>query len=307
MSDEPFLPAGRQWRAYLVDAAAADPLCAGPGTACHLLAEAEARIFLLSLSYEVLAQHCPGARSNARRTARQREPVAPSALLAHQYRRGCARRRVCRADDGCRCRSAQIEPWWTDAAAFICMTTRPRRRPATAGIADFKADAGGAQTALLDKQARCAGSTIALRAVRTPPQPAEVLLLTFTDRARSAMPRRGARTCRPAGRNPHSTGCRSRIRRLTAGHSARRRTAYAEVAYRLLCGAGQDLPVPAATDSAWQHIDAGIDEPASAPRTIFICAAQICATALSAAPCRRKTPCGHDDIAYRWRWAAMPA
>lgn len=282
-----FFRLGASGSAFLVDTAAADPLCT-PARAWHagFLAEAKARGFspILSLSYEVLAQHCPDAwqQRAADGTPGRTGWVPPSALLspanadAMAWLRKAAREFAgLMKTTGVPVRFQIGEPWWwTDASRRIYLYD-PAAKAAFGGdppvIADLGAELSAAQTVLLDQAgALLAASTAGLRDVvrdAAAPQPAEVLLLTFLPTVLDPATPEARRANLPSGWAEPAFD-RLQVEDydwLTAGDTARRRTAYAEVAYRLgYAAADQDYLagfVPAATDAGfWQRIDAGIDE-----------------------------------------------
>ena len=272
--------------AFLVDPAA--PALCTPAHAWHasFLAEAKARGFfpIFSLSYEVLAQHCPDdwQQRAADGTAARTGWVPPSALLSPANADAMAwLRKAAQAfaglmkDVGVPVRFQIGEPWWwTDASRRIYLYDAAAKT-AFGGdppvIADLGQALNVAQTALLDQAGQLlASSTAALRdAVRSAaaPQPAEILLLTFLPTVLDPAMPETRRANLPVGWAEPAFD-RLQVEDydwLTAGDTARRRTAYAELAYRLgYSAADQDYLagfVPAATDGAfWRRIDAGIDE-----------------------------------------------
>ena len=266
-----------------------DPLCT-PAKAWHLdfFTRAKDAGFapIASLSYELLAQHCPApwqqraADGTAARTAWD----PPSALLSPASGPAMAWLQSAASGFAALMKAAgaavrfQIgEPWW-----WVMTDGRPclyddAAKAALGGspvtIPDMKASLNPAQLSLLDAAGTLlAGSTIALRnAVRSAAAPgsAEVLLLAFLPTVLDpAMPEL-RRANLPVG---WASPAFDRLQVedydwLTAGADAFRRAAYAAIDARLgYPTAAQDYLagyVPDPGDStAWQRIDAGLDEAA---------------------------------------------
>ncbi len=264
-----------------------DPLCAPARTwhrAFFAAAAEEGFSPVASLSYEVLAQHCPDAwQQRAFDGAPARtgwDP--PSALLSPASQPAMAWLRAVAAafvaimtEAGVPVRFQIGEPWWWvtgsgqpclyDAAAAAALGGNPVE------IANLGAALTAPQTALLDQAgAILAASTLALRdAVRSAaaPNTAEVLLLVFLpgvlDPARPDVRRANL----PAG---WAAPAFDRLQVedydwLTAGADAFRRSAYDAVTQRLgYPAAQQDYLAGFVLDPAdgdhWRRIDAGIDQ-----------------------------------------------
>lgn len=269
---------------FLLDTAG-DPLCA-PARAWHrawfseLAAAGYAPI--ASLSYEVLAQHCPPAwqqrawNGDPARTGW--EP--PSALLSPAsfpamlwLQSVAAQFAGLMQEAGAPVRFQVGEPWWwVMADGRICLYDDDARAAlggAPLEIADLRASLSTAQKGLLDDAgALLASSTAALAsAVRAAAPEAEVLLLTFTPTVLDPATPEARRANLPLGW-AHPAFDRLQVEDydwLTAGAEARRREGYRTVTDRLgyppheqdyfagfvLLPEGADL---------WQRIDAGIDE-----------------------------------------------
>ena len=270
-----------------VAAADGEPLCT-PAMAWHRAFFTAARDAgfspILSLSYELLAQHCPqawqqrAANGEAGRTGWD----PPSALLspaspqAMNWLQSVARSFVrLMQEAGVAVRFQIGEPWW-----WIMHDGRPciyddAARAAFGGnpvtIPDLRQPLDSGQKALLDQAgALLASSTHALRdAVRAAaaPQPSEVLLLTFLPGVLDPAMPEVRRANLPVG---WATPAFDRLQVedydwLTAGAEAARRDAYTGVFARLR------YP-PMETDylagfvlypeqrEQWRRIDAGIDE-----------------------------------------------
>ena len=272
--------------------AMADGMLCGPARAWHtayFAALAEAGLTpIISLSYELLAEHCPAAWQQC---ACDGSPVRtgwepPSALLspangaAMGWLRSVAAEFVALAEAaGCAVKFQIGEPWWWvqpqtgaiccyDAAAVAAFGGAP------APIPDMRAALSPAQTALLDQAgALLAGSTAALTAavLDAASGPAEVLLLAFTPTLfDSAMPEL-KRAAMPLG---WAWPAFDRLQIedydwCTAGADARRRAAYAEVNQRLgYPASAQDYLagfVLSADDAKtfWPRIDGALDEAAA--------------------------------------------
>ncbi len=267
--------------------ASGDPL-AGPARAWHAeffaLAHAAGFAPIASLSYELLAQHCPDAWQQR---AANGDPARtgwdpPSALLSPAHGGamawlqsvGAAFAQLLR-DAGAPVRFQIGEPWWWimpdgrpciyDAASAAALGGSP------VAILDLRQPLSAAQKSLLDAAgALLAGSTAALRdAVRAAAAPAaaEVLLLVFTPTVLDpAMPEM-LRANLPVG---WASPAYDRLQVedydwLTAGADAWRRAAYVTVNTRLgYPPAEQDylggfVLLPGDT-ALWERIDAGLDQ-----------------------------------------------
>lgn len=268
-----------------------DPAAAAlnmPAAAWHAAFLAEARACglapILSLSYELLAQHCPAdwqQRAVDGTPARTGwEP--PSALLSPASEAAMAwLRKVAAAlatlmrDAGVAVRVQVGEPWWwVDSARRPCLydaAARARLGSGATPITDLGAALSPAQLDLLDRAgALLAQSTLALRdAVRAAaaPAPAEVLLLAFLPTVLDPAMPEAQRLNLPVG---WAAPAFDRLQVedydwLTAGADGPRRAAYAAVSARLgYPAAAQDYLAGYAAApgdaTAWQRIDAGIDE-----------------------------------------------
>lgn len=292
--------------AFLVGGAG-DPLC-GPARAWHaaFFAGCKAAGFspIASLSYEVLAQHCPDAwqQRAANGDPAQTGWSPPSTLMSPANTTAMAwQQSVAGAfaqllvNAGCPVRFQVGEPWWWvmadgriclyDAAATAAFGGNPVM------IADMGQSLNAAQTALLDQAgAMLAASTVALanaaRAVAVAANvTAEMLLLTFAPTVLNpAMPEL-RRANLPVGWAKPAFD-RLQVEDydwLTAGATALRQAAYATITARLgYPQAEQDylagfVLLPSQAD-AWRLIDAGIDEAkARGGHEIFVWALpQIC-------------------------------
>ncbi len=282
-----------------------DPLC-GPARAWHraFFAECLAAGFspIVSISFEVLAQHCP---DDWQQRAWNGDPARtgwspPSALLspansaAMTWLRNAASALADLLQEvGAPVRVQLGEPWWwTMADGRPCLYDDAARAVfggSPVEIADLRAALDAAQKALLDQAgALLASATTGIRdAVRNAaaPAPAEVLLLAFLPTVLDPAMPEARRANLPTG---WASPAFDRLQLedydwLTAGADAHRRAAYRTVETRLGYAA-QDCDylagfVPAGADPAlWRAIDAGIDEARAAPRhEVFVWAApQIC-------------------------------
>ena len=269
--------------------ASGDPLC-NPAKAWHraFLSCAKAAGFspILSLSYELLAQHCPDAwqqkASNGDPARTAWDP--PSALLSPANSAAMGWLQSVAAgfvslmkDAGVPVRFQIGEPWWWvmndgrpclyDNAAKAALGGNP------VAIADLRVSLSAAQKSLLDTAGTLlASSTMALRdAVRAAAAPggAEVVLLAFLPGVLDpAMPEVG-RINLPTG---WASPAFDRLQLedydwLTSGAEGFRRAAYAEIATRLgYPPAQQDylagFVLNANDRDLWRRIDAGLDEAA---------------------------------------------
>lgn len=306
-----------------------DPLCL-PARRWHaaFFAECRTRGFspIASLSYEVLAQHCPqtwqqrAANGDPARTGW--EP--PSALLSPASTPAMQWLQTIGAQFAALMRSADVpvrfqvgEPWWWimadgrpciyDSAAKAAFGGSP------VAIADMRQPLNAAQTALLDQAgAMLSASTAALvSAVRAAaaPAPVEALLLTFLPTVLDPAMPEARRANLPVG---WAAPAFDRLQVedydwLTAGADASRRAAYATVNQRLgYLPAQQDylagfvlLPEQR---GQWRQIDAGIDEAqARAAHEIFVWALpQICRDGFVRLPPTQENGAmlAFDDIPY---------
>ena len=269
--------------------ASGDPLC-NPAKAWHraFLSCAKAAGFspILSLSYELLAQHCPDAwqqkASNGDPARTAWDP--PSALLSPANSAAMGWLQTVAAgfvslmkEAGVPVRFQIGEPWWWvtndgrpclyDTAAKAAFGGNP------VVIADLRATLSAAQKSLLDAAgALLASSTLALRnAVRAAATPgsAEVMLLAFLPGVLDpAMPELG-RVNLPTGWVSPAFD-RLQIEDydwLTGGAEGFRRAAYAAINTRLgYPPAQQDylagFVLNPNTRDLWRRIDAGLDEAA---------------------------------------------
>ena len=274
---------------YLVPASGA-VLCT-PAKAWHraffVAAKAAGLSPIASLSYELLAQHCPDAwqqRASDGAAARTGwDPpsavLSPASSAAMAWLRGVAAGFVALLKEaGLPVRFQIGEPWWWVMADGRPCLYDDSAKAALGGnpvvIADLKASLAAAQLSLLDAAgALLAGSTTTLRdAVRTAaaPAPCEVLLLTFLPTVLDPKTPEARRANLPIG---WASPAFDRLQVedydwLTAGAEAFRRAAYAVIDARLgYPPATQDYLagyVPAASDSQlWRRIDAGLDEAAA--------------------------------------------
>jgi uncharacterized protein (TIGR02217 family) len=268
---------------------AGDPLCT-PARAWHTAFFAACRAAglspIASLSYEVLAQHCPAAWQQR---AANGDPALtgwspPSTLMSPANGMAMAWQQSVAAalaqimiGAGCAVRFQIGEPWWWimadgriclyDAAAKAAFGGNP------VVITDIRQVLNTAQQALLDQAgAALATSTAALgNAVRTVAAAAsvsaEILLLTFAPTVLDPAMPDARRANLPVG---WATPAFDRLQVedydwLTAGATALRQAAYATINQRLgYPQTRQDYLagfVPSASQSdAWRKIDAGIDE-----------------------------------------------
>ncbi|MFM6933419.1 MAG: DUF2460 domain-containing protein [Novosphingobium sp.] len=281
-----FFPLVAQGGDYLVNSAA--PAFCTPAerwhraffAACHEAGYSP----IASLSYEMLAQHCPAAwqQRAVDGTPARTGWVPPSALLSPANADAMAwlckvgqATAVMMQEAGVLVRFQIGEPWWwVDGQRRICIYD-DAARAALGGnppeIADLSASLTAAQKALLDSAgALLAASTAALRdAVRSAvaPADADVLLLTFLPTVLDPATPEALRANLPVG---WASPAFDRLQVedydwLTAGKSASRRSGYALVNDRLgYPPAEQDYLagfVPAgASRELWRDIDAGIDE-----------------------------------------------
>ncbi|MEP7221681.1 MAG: DUF2460 domain-containing protein [Novosphingobium sp.] len=239
---------------------------------------------IASLSYELLAQHCPDAwqqRASDGKAARTGW-VPPSALLSPANSAAMAWLRnvgsafaALMVQTGCAVRFQIGEPWWWVDAARRIHFYDAAAKAALGGnplvIADLGQSLSAAEKALLDAAgALLSASTLALRdSVRlaASPQSAEVLLLTFLPTTLDPATPEARRANLPTG---WASPAFDRLQIedydwLTAGADAYRQSAYAAVNARLGYPAtSQDYLagfVPAGEDlDLWRAIDAGIDD-----------------------------------------------
>ena len=305
-----------------------DPLCV-PARAWHraFFAECAARGFspIASLSYELLAMHCPPAWQQR---AWDGDPARtgwdpPSALLSPAHAGAMAWLRAVAGEFVGIMREADVpvrfqvgEPWW-----WIMADGRPclyddAARAALGGspveIADMRGSLDAARKALLDAAgALLAGSTAALvAAVRAAAAPAEaeVLLLAFLPTVLDPAMPEARRANLPTG---WAAPAFDRLQLedydwLTAGHDALRRDGYAAANARLgYPPEEQDYLAgfvlnPADTD-LWRAIDRGADEAlARGAHDVFVWASpQICRDGYVRLPMPEEdTMQAFDDIPY---------
>lgn len=295
------MPAGSD---FLVEEGSA-PICT-PAVAWHrsFLSDAKVRGLspILSISYEVLAQHCPDAWQQRAfdGTAGRTGWSPPSALLSPANDDAMAWLQAAAADFAALMDEADVpvriqigEPWWWidssrrihiyDDAAKAAFGGNP------VGISDLGGTLTPAQLALLDAAgALLAASTAALTdAIRdaVAPAAAEVLLLAFLPTVLDpAMPE--ARRANLPTNWAAPAFDRLQVEDydwLTSGHSARRQAAYSEVNARLGYAPNAQHYLAGFTlnpddGPLWRLIDHGIDEAAGRDaHEIFVWALpQIC-------------------------------
>ena len=313
-----------------------DPLCA-PARAWHgqyfALCKAWGFSPIASLSYEVLAAHCPAAWQQR---AANGDPAltgwsppsalmspANSAAMAWQQSVAAAFARLL-VDAGCDVRFQVGEPWWwVMGDGRICLYDDAARAAFggdPAAIPDLRAGLTSAQTALLDQAgAMLAASTIALaRAARDVAREAgaacETLLLTFLPTVLDAATPEARRANMPLG---WASPAFDRLQVedydwLTAGADGQRHAAYQLVNERLgyppeeqdyLAGF---VLLPTQTDQ-WRRIDQGIEEARErGAHEIFVWALpQVCRDGFVALPFAdlahtedSNTMNAFDDVAY---------
>lgn len=271
---------------YLVDPDA--PALCTPADAWHrdffVRCHAAGYAPIASLSYELLAQHCP---DSWQQRASDGSPARtgwspPSALLSPASSAAMAWLRkvgsafaVLMKDAGCAVRFQIGEPWWWVDASRRIHIYDDAAKSALGGNPPVIADLGNAlsasQLALLDAAgALLASSTAALRdAVKAAvaPQAAEVLLLAFLPTVLDPATPQARRANLPTG---WASPAFDRLQLedydwLTGGHDALRRAAYAMATARLgYAPQQQDYLagfVPQGSDpDLWQRIDGGIAE-----------------------------------------------
>ncbi len=319
---------GGQAGAFL-PAPSGDPL-AGPARRWHeaFLAEAKAAGFspILSLSYELLAQHCPAAWQQR---ASNGDPaltgwIPPSTLLSPANSAAMAWLQSVGAAFASMMQAAGVpvrfqigEPWWWimpdgrpclyDNAAKAAFGGNPKVIPNMRGTIDAQ------RKALLDAAGvLLANSTAALRdAVRAAvaPAAAEVLLLTFLPTVLDPTMPEARRANLPLG---WAAPAFDRLQVedydwLTTGADALRREAYAAVNARLnYPPTAQDYLAGfalTASDLAWQRIDAGCDEALGrSAHEVFVWAApQVCRDGylrLPAPSAEEPDMLAFDDVSY---------
>ncbi|PKB14233.1 uncharacterized protein (TIGR02217 family) [Novosphingobium kunmingense] len=282
-----FMRLAAQDGAFLVPGSG-DPLCA-PARAWHraFFAAAGAAGFspVASLSYELLAQHCPDAWQQRAfdGTPARTGWDPPSALLspaskpAMTWLRDVASSFVTLMEEaGVPVRFQIGEPWWWITTGGKPCLYDPAAKVALGGNPVKIADVGDSLTApqkdLLDQAGGLlAASTLALRdAVRAAaaPQPAEVVLLTFLPGVLDPDRPEVARANLPLG---WASPAFDRLQIedydwLTGGAEASRRAAYDAVTERLgYPAAEQDYLAgfvldASDADALWRRIDAGIED-----------------------------------------------
>ncbi|MBN8483918.1 MAG: DUF2460 domain-containing protein [Sphingomonadales bacterium] len=278
-----------QTGAFLVPGSG-DPLNT-PAKAWHrsFLAMAGAAGFspIVSLSYELLAQHCPAAwqqraaDGNPARTGWDPPSalLSPASSAAMDWLQGVAAAFVSLMEEAEVPVRFQIgEPWWWITADGRPCIYDDAGRAALGGtpqaIADLRQPLNPGQTALLDQAgALLAASTAALRdAVRAAAAPAvaEVLLLVFLPGVLDPAMPEVRRLNLPAG---WASPAYDRLQLedydwLTGGADAFRRAAYGEAGARLGYPAAETdylagFVLNPADAELWRRIDAGIDEAAA--------------------------------------------
>lgn len=331
-----FMRVTAQAGSFLVPASG-DPLCT-PAKAWHraYFAAAKAAGFspITSLSYELLAQHCPDAWQQRAfdGTPARTGWSPPSALLSPASAAAMGWLQAVAAGFVALMKEAGVpvrfqigEPWWWitaegkpclyDAAAKAALGGNPVE------IADVGAALSAAQKSVLDQAgALLAVSTLALRdAVRSAaaPQPAEVLLLTFLpgvlDPARPEVRRANL----PTGW-AHPAFDRLQVEDydwLTAGAEAFRHSVYAEVDQRLGYPPPSRIiwpasfPVPG-RPSCGTRSTRGSTRLRPAPRTNGSsgpCPRSAETASPACPPQPTRTTCCHSTTCpIRSRWAAMP-
>ncbi|SFF73987.1 TIGR02217 family protein [Novosphingobium sp. CF614] len=276
----------------------ADPLNT-PSRSWHraFFAECAATGFspVASLSYELLAQHCPEAWKQRDHLGNPAltgwDPpstlLSPASAQAMAWLRSAAREfAMLMAQAGAPLRFQVGEPWWwTFTDGRICLYDEAAVAALGGSppvIADMRAPLGAAQTALLDAAgALLAQSTADLvTAVRAAvdPEPVEALALVFTPTLLAPDMPELKRANLPLGW-AHPAFDRLQVEDydwLTAGAEAARRKAHAEIDARLGYPPGEQdyfagfVLDPAGSDQ-WRRIDAGIDEAlARAPHEIVV-------------------------------------
>ena len=284
-----FMRLTAQGSEYLVPASG-DPLCT-PAKVWHraFFAAAKSAGFspIASLSYELLAQHCPAAwqqrASNGDPARTGWDP--PSALLSPANSTAMGWLQAVAAGFVTLMEEAQVpvrfqigEPWWWIMAGGAPCLYDDAAQAALGGnppaIADLRGSLNAAQLSLLDQAgALLASSTAALTgAVRAAAAPAsaEVLLLTFLPGVLDPAMPEVRRANLPVG---WASPAFDRLQVedydwLTSGAEASRRDAYAAITARLgypptetdyLAG----FVLDPADRELWRRIDAGIDEAAT--------------------------------------------
>lgn len=319
------IPAGG---AFLVEEGSA-PICT-PARSWHasFLEEAKTRGLspILSLSYEVLAQHCPEAwqQRAADGTAGRTGWSPPSALLSPANDDAMAWLQAAATDFSQMMTEAGVpvrfqigEPWWWIDSARRIHLYDDAAKAAFGGnppvIADLSGTLSAAQRTLLDAAgAILAASTGALAdAVRdaVAPADAEILLLTFLPTVLDPAMPEARRANLPTG---WAAPAFDRLQVedydwLTAGQAALRSAAYAEINDRLgYAAAAQDylagFTLNPDAGPLWRRIDAGIDEAAArSAHEIFVWALpQICRDGFVRLPSTSEDDDmqAFDDVAY---------
>ncbi len=315
--------------ATFLAASTGDPLCT-PARAWHTSYFAECKALgyspIVSLSYELLAQHCP---ADWQQRAHNGDPartgwVPPSALLSPAHTGAMVWLQsvgtaftALMLDADVPVRFQIGEPWWWimadgrpciyDAAAQAALGGNP---PV---IADMRASMSAAKKTLLDNAgALLASSTAALTAAvraSAAPDNAEVLLLTFLPTVLDPAMPEARRANLPVGWASPSFD-RLQVEDydwLTAGADASRRDGYDTVNQRLgYPAADQDYLAGFVLNPGdahqWQRIDAGLDEArARNAHELFVWAQpQICRDGYTRLPEPQEpdTMQSFDDISY---------
>jgi uncharacterized protein (TIGR02217 family) len=313
--------------AYLAGGAG-DSLCA-PARAWHAAFFAECGRLgfapIVSLSYELLAQHCPeGWQQRAWDGSPARtgwDP--PSALLSPAHPGAMAWLQAVgaafaglMAAAGVAVRFQVGEPWWwVFADGRVCLYDDAARAAfggSPPAIADLRAPLDNAQKALLDSAgAVLADSTAALvSAVRVAVSPrlVEALLLVFPPTLLDPATPEARRANLPLG---WASPAFDRLQVedydwLTAGADAHRRRAYATIDARLgYPPHHQDyfagFVLNGSDSDRWRRIDAGIDEAlARGPHEVFVWAApQVCRDGYVRLPIPEESDMqDFDDVLY---------
>ena len=306
-----------------------DPLCA-PARTWHraFFAECKAAGFspIASLSYEVLAQHCPAAwqqrtwNGDPARTGWDPPSalLSPANLEAMAWLRGVAAAVVgLMLEAGVPVRFQIGEPWWwVTGEGRICLyddAARAALGGAPLDIPDLRAPLSSAQKALLDAAGvLLAASTAALAdAVRASAPGAEVLLLAFTPTVLDPATPEARRANLPLG---WAAPAFDRLQVedydwLTAGADCLRRAAYQTVDQRLGYPPHEQdyfagFVLRPDDNVQWRRIDAGIDEAhARQAHEVFVWALpQICRDGFvrlpSPVPIEESEMLAFDDVPY---------
>lgn len=308
-----------------------DPLC-GPARAWHAEFFATCKAWgyspISSLSYEVLASHCPAAwqQRAANGDAALTGWSPPSTLMSPANTAAMAWQQSVAAafaqlmvDAGCEVRFQVGEPWWwVMADGRICIYDDAAKASFggnPVAIPDLRAPLNSAQTALLDQAgAMLAASTIALaNAARAVAQSAgavcETLLLTFVPTVLDAATPEAKRANMPVD---WASPAFDRLQVedydwLTAGADAQRHAAYQLVNERLGYPPEQQdylsgFVLLSTQTAQWRFIDQGIVEARDRlAHEIFVWALpQVCRDGFVALPYSKDNSDmnAFDDVAY---------